>query len=359
MRWLSLAVVIMMLLASQATAAAFAAQVASPVARPDGLLVPDPEACQIEPRELDFFAQLPSTPVAGTPSVSPRSVDPVETRFSPPDASPRPLVLPPAEPADLATVAAVTGVMREALACRNAGDLLRYTALLSDDLLLAIAAERPLPDVQRLPAVPQPLPPEQRLGYAAVLDARVLADGRVALLVETDDPTEPPFGRGTDLLIFVDEGDGWLIDGLLEHVTVSADAAPATSGTPAAVSHGGPVTDHVSFVDALRGRGITVSIGGEIQQPFLYPESGTLLLLDGPGLAGQAEVQSFEYADPAAATADASQIEPDGNLRTVMITWIAPPHFFRRERLIVLYVGEDPAVVALLTDLLGPQFAGQ
>ena len=249
--------------------------------------------------------------------------------------------------------------MREALACRYAGDLLCYTSLLTDDLLLAIAAQRPLPDIQRLPAVPQPVPPEQRLGYASLLDARVVADGRVALLVEADDPAEPPFGRATTLLIFVTEGDRRLIDAKLEHVTVNADAAPATSSTPAAVSRGGPVADHVSFVDALSGRGITVTIGDEMQQLFLYPESGALLLLEGPGFAGQAEVQSFEYADPAAATADASQIEPDGNLRTVMITWIAPPHFFRQERLIVLYVGEDPAVVALLTDLLGPQFAGQ
>lgn len=34
------------------------------------------------------------------------------------------------------------------------------------------------------------------------------------------------------------------------------------------------------------------------------------------------------------------------------------PHFFRKEQLVVLYVGEDQAVVNLLTKLLGPQIAG-
>ena len=59
-----------------------------------------------------------------------------------------------------------------------------------------------------------------------------------------------------------------------------------------------------------------------------------------------------------AAEADAAQIGPDGNPRTTMVTWIAPPHFFRADRLIVLYIGDDPTVVDLLTALLGPPFAG-
>ena len=60
-----------------------------------------------------------------------------------------------------------------------------------------------------------------------------------------------------------------------------------------------------------------------------------------------------------AAEQDASQIEPDGSLKTMMITWIAPPHFFRKDRLIVIYLGADPAVLMILTDALGPQFAGR
>jgi len=30
--------------------------------------------------------------------------------------------------------------------------------------------------------------------------------------------------------------------------------------------------------------------------------------------------------------ADVEQIGPDGNPRTAMITWVAPPHFFRSGR---------------------------
>lgn len=35
-----------------------------------------------------------------------------------------------------------------------------------------------------------------------------------------------------------------------------------------------------------------------------------------------------------------------------------PSHFYRRERVIVLYVGADPEMLRVLVDLLGPQFAG-
>jgi hypothetical protein len=39
--------------------------------------------------------------------------------------------------------------------------------------------------------------------------------------------------------------------------------------------------------------------------------------------------------------------------------WIAPPHFFKSGRLIVLYIGEAPAVLEALADTLGPQFPGK
>lgn len=146
----------------------------------------------------------------------------------------------------------------------------------------------------------------------------------------------------------------------------STPPAPrASSGTAAIQSHGGPVKDHVSFVDYLRGQGLTVEIAGAVEQPFLRGK-GTTLRISGSNIRQPAELQSYSYDDTdlgtdgvKAAEEDAQQIGPDGNPRTSMITWVAPPHFFRKERLIVLYIGDDPAVVRLLTAALGPQFAGR
>ena len=76
-------------------------------------------------------------------------------------------------------------------------------------------------------------------------------------------------------------------------------------------------------------------------------------------------MQSYDYGDIElgtdgiqAAEADASQIGPDGTPRTMMLTWVAPPHCFRKARVIVLYGGDDAAVLTLLSAALGPQFAG-
>ena len=140
-----------------------------------------------------------------------------------------------------------------------------------------------------------------------------------------------------------------------------ATPGPTTIGTP---SHGGPIVDHVSFVDKLRGERCTVDPVGSVRRPSLRGE-GIVLRVSGCTLGRPAELQSFWYHTDdlgtdglRAAEEDARGIGPDGQ-PAVALTWEAPPHFFRKERALVLYLGDDPALLALLTALLGPQFAGR
>jgi hypothetical protein len=125
-------------------------------------------------------------------------------------------------------------------------------------------------------------------------------------------------------------------------------------------SHGGPVQDQVSLIDALRSKNLTVDISGGISQPFLHPQSGTTIRLSGGALAAPADVQLFEYGSAASAETDAHQIRADGSGNaTTIVDWVAPPHFFLKGRVMAIYVGTDPAVVSLLQGLLGAQFAGR
>lgn len=131
-----------------------------------------------------------------------------------------------------------------------------------------------------------------------------------------------------------------------------------------AYSHGGPLRDHVSFVDHLRGKGYHVEPVADVRQPFLRAE-GTVLRVGGRDLNRPIELQSYNYDDTdlgedglKAAEEDASKIGSDGQPRTMSVLWKGEPHFFRKERVLVLYIGEDKAALDLLTDLLGPQFAG-
>jgi hypothetical protein len=145
---------------------------------------------------------------------------------------------------------------------------------------------------------------------------------------------------------------GWLLGGLSLLAVLGCEPPADTR------SHGGPVVDHVSFVDSVRGAGYAVEIMGEVQQPFLSV-AGTVLRVRGPGLEQGEEVQSYGYESVEAAKADASAIGPDGSVPGMKISWIGPPHFFLRERVLVIYVGANPHMMRLLSGLMGSQFAGQ
>ena len=72
-------------------------------------------------------------------------------------------------------------------------------------------------------------------------------------------------------------------------------------------------------------------------------------------------VQVFEYADAASADAEAARVSPDGSQISnppTMVDWVATPHFYKADTLLALYVGDSTAVMTLLEDVLGPQFAG-
>ena len=108
-----------------------------------------------------------------------------------------------------------------------------------------------------------------------------------------------------------------------------------------------------ALVDTLHAMGLTVELAGKIRQPFFSAQGEVV------GVNGY-EVEVFEYPDATAAEADASLVSADGgSVGPTLVHWVAPPHFYRRGRLLVVYIGEDPAVAEALESVLGPQFAGQ
>jgi hypothetical protein len=112
-------------------------------------------------------------------------------------------------------------------------------------------------------------------------------------------------------------------------------------------------TDYASLLENLRGAGLRVEPGQPAEQPFLSVEGRMLNV-------GDEGVQVFQYPHAAAADAQAALVSPDG--RTVGTSkphWIGEPHFYKRGRLLVLYVGDDDNVLKALDAVLGRQFAGK
>ena len=110
--------------------------------------------------------------------------------------------------------------------------------------------------------------------------------------------------------------------------------------------------DYVSLIDSLRAAGATVEPTGEISQPF-FSVKGRIIKVNG------GDVQVFEFTDADDTEAEAEKVSPDGKwVDKTHVNWVATPHFYKKGRLIVLYVGDDSAVKEVLETVLEPQFAG-
>lgn len=133
-------------------------------------------------------------------------------------------------------------------------------------------------------------------------------------------------------------------------ILLTAEAcAPAQTGHQTA---SGSMT-YGNLVQHLRSSGLRVESLGEVEQPFFTPKARVIRI----GTAGEAQV--YEYATEEQAAAEAAKVNADGSIGGSMPMWIAPPHFFRRRNLIVLYLGSDENTLLNLRGLLGTEFAGQ
>jgi hypothetical protein len=109
------------------------------------------------------------------------------------------------------------------------------------------------------------------------------------------------------------------------------------------------------FAKALRSQGVTVAEYG-MQPATAFPFFTAQALR----LTVNAEsVHVFEYPTTALATSDVSKVAAAGTpIGSTQITWVSPPRFYTRDTIIVLYVGNDAAVIRALAAVLGPPFAG-
>ena len=128
-----------------------------------------------------------------------------------------------------------------------------------------------------------------------------------------------------------------------------ASESPSASGPIAPAPVGDPVS---AFEAALQGAGAKVRRTGEFNtEP-----------IGGKGLsfcvAGQ-EVSVYVYPTAEDRAAVAARIDPKdpSNLGTAIVEWAGDPRFWQGDRLIVLYLGSDPAVEGGISSILGQPFA--
>ena len=122
---------------------------------------------------------------------------------------------PSGAPADAATTEAVAAVVRQLIACGNAGELVRLFALISDALLRSFFAGAELPtEAELAQEMATPPVPDAEPTAPALRDARVLADGRVGIVLVGDTLTDEE-GPSTVMFILVNAGGRWLLDAVI------------------------------------------------------------------------------------------------------------------------------------------------
>jgi len=155
-------------------------------------------------------------------------------------ATPETMTLPTGEPADAATVDAITARVRLGFACYNAGDNLAGFSLVTDEFLVTQVGTALFDEdfVASLEASPVPLTEEQQTEMIGVRDVTVYADGRVGALVDYighyPSEAEGINGLETDLWIFKNVDGVWKLDEVYQNLEAlygpeaTPGAAPAT-----------------------------------------------------------------------------------------------------------------------------------
>ncbi len=141
---------------------------------------------------------------------------------------------------------------------------------------------------------------------------------------------------------------------LIMHIVLALTLSSCgTSTTVTPSSEPLTVQDQASLLNTLQAAGATVETGDSITQEFFSPEGQTVKV-------NGADLQVFEYENSEAMEKEASQVASDGgSIGTSMVNWVDAPHFYKSGRIIVLYIGNNETVLALLEKIMGKQFAGR
>ena len=106
------------------------------------------------------------------------------------------------------------------------------------------------------------------------------------------------------------------------------------------------------LLERLQAAGASAEPGSPIPQAMFSVPGQNLNV-------NRSQLQVFEYPSDAEANQDRETVAPDGSsIGTVSMFWMTPPHFYHKENLIALYIGEDPDLLNMFEDSLGAQFAG-
>jgi hypothetical protein len=147
---------------------------------------------------------------------------------------------------------------------------------------------------------------------------------------------------------------GILASALVFHATLQRTASfSVASPVPHALAINPLREDFMlSFMREIGNHGLVARKIGPVSQP-LFPIGGTLIN------TGTDVIHIYEFPTRTGALDFEGLISSDGRkIGGKNLRWSNHAHFFRKDSLIILYIGIDRDLVRVLEDVAGPQFAG-
>lgn len=176
------------------------------------------DECALQARPVGSIGDLFATPPSGEPYVAPTAV-------------------PEGTAPDEETVTEVTAVVRQLIACSNSGEVLRALTIFDDAYLRRVVdssgeldRETAIELINTL-ATPVAIEAEHLVVLIGIRNIVQLADGTVAVVLETDGGQPDPPGTDVDLFIFKKNGDRWLIVDAVNDIDEIEARATAVSGS--------------------------------------------------------------------------------------------------------------------------------
>ena len=156
---------------------------------------------------------------------------------------------------------------------------------------------------------------------------------------------------------------------MLKRVGVALGAVAALSGCGGRTAGPSPIErPPLATPPSVEVPAQTADLVARLRQAGAAPRVVAVLALDSypsvdvPGVViaiGEERITAFEFATTSEAETVAAGVSPSGHrFGRGQYFWVSDPHFYRTDRVIVLYVGRSRPVLDLLERVLGPQFAG-
>lgn len=126
----------------------------------------------------------------------------------------------------------------------------------------------------------------------------------------------------------------------------------SVEGTPEAdIEVASPTFNILNILRATRNH---VRVTGKVSRPDFENAKGNSLLVN-EGV----ELEVYEFTSKEELETLAATISPDGTaIKGERVTWPATPHFYKTDRVIIIYFGADADNARQLESAFGPQFAG-